>query len=230
MLFTVLIINSYNDVHFTNVGKEQELQPLGEEFGTTVYGYYPKCDIKFIAKSWIEGAKFKSPIPKDIDPDSLRFESRFESGNLMKAVRVTEKYYELYLRPDLYTTRHCQWFYFRVENMRNDVEYTFSIVNFTKPDSQYSVGMKPVLYSVKETERSGVGWTRAGDQVRYYRDHSTPRDAPRRFIMSFSVRFPHSKDTVYLAHCYPYRSAREVINYTGCGVKREVSCKIKYLK
>ena len=42
------------------------------------------------------------------------FESRFESGNLGKAIRISESYYELYLRPDLYTNRHCQWFYFQV--------------------------------------------------------------------------------------------------------------------
>ena len=40
---------------------------------------------------------------------------RFESGNLAKAVRITDTYYELQLRPDLYTDRHCQWFYFRVQ-------------------------------------------------------------------------------------------------------------------
>ena len=37
--------------------------------------------------------------PRDGSPENLIFESRFESGNLMKAVRVTEKYYELHLRP-----------------------------------------------------------------------------------------------------------------------------------
>ena len=47
-------------------------------------------------------------------PDCLKFESRFESGNLAKVIRITEAYYELYLRPDYYTSRHCQWFYFQV--------------------------------------------------------------------------------------------------------------------
>ena len=47
-------------------------------------------------------------------PDCLRFESRFESGNLAKVIRITEAYYEIYLRPDYYTSRHCQWFYFQV--------------------------------------------------------------------------------------------------------------------
>jgi len=59
-----------------------------------------------------------APIDPKVDftplPDSLKFESRFESGNLAKVIRITEAYYELYLRPDFYTSKHCQWFYFRV--------------------------------------------------------------------------------------------------------------------
>ena len=51
--------------------------------------------------------------------DTLRFESRFESGNLGKVVRITETYYELHLRPDFYTSKHCQWFYFQVGTQRS---------------------------------------------------------------------------------------------------------------
>ena len=52
----------------------------------------------------------------------------------------------------------------------NLLEYfRFSIVNFSKPDSQYNVGMKPVMYSIKEAEKNGVGWQRTGDQIRYFR-------------------------------------------------------------
>ena len=115
------------------------------------------------------------------------FESRFESGNLARAIRVTDTYYELRLRPDLYTSRHCQWFYFRVQNMKAEVtncsincsalprlfrvqvEYRFSFVNFGKPDSQYSVGMKPVLYSELEASKSGTGWMRAGTDMTYFK-------------------------------------------------------------
>jgi hypothetical protein len=53
--------------------------------------------------------------------------------------------------------------------MRADVKYRFSIVNFTKPDSLYNCGMKPVLYSKAEADRHFVGWTRVGDNIRYYR-------------------------------------------------------------
>ena len=32
-----------------------------------------------------------------------------------------------------------------------------------------------------------------------------------RFVMSFLMRFPHENDTVYLAHCYPYRYSGSTI-------------------
>ncbi len=54
-------------------------------------------------------------MPEPPLPDCLRFESRFESGNLAKVIRITEAYYEIYLRPDYYTSKHCQWFYFQVK-------------------------------------------------------------------------------------------------------------------
>ena len=40
--------------------------------------------------------------------------------------------YELYLRFDLYTNKHTQWFYFYVENMRAGQTYRFTIVNLYK--------------------------------------------------------------------------------------------------
>lgn len=55
--------------------------------------------------------------------DGLEFESRFESGNLAKAVMITQTYYELHLRSDLYTSRSKQWFYFRVRRTRKNVIY-----------------------------------------------------------------------------------------------------------
>ena len=116
------------------------MQPLGEDFGNVVYNYNPRCDLKFVTKTLLGESKlknrFKEPLPKDIAEDSLVFESRFESGNLMKAVRITESYYELHLRPDLYTAKHCQWFYFRVKivflNEKNIFRRTSLMVSFRK--------------------------------------------------------------------------------------------------
>lgn len=40
--------------------------------------------------------------------------------------------YELYLRYDLYTNKHTQWFYFSVANVRQEQTYRFTIVNLYK--------------------------------------------------------------------------------------------------
>ena len=40
--------------------------------------------------------------------------------------------YELWLRNDLYTNKHTQWYYFRIENTRPNVKYRFTIVNLMK--------------------------------------------------------------------------------------------------
>ena len=50
--------------------------------------------------------------------------------------------------------------------MRSDLTYRFSIVNLSKPDSLYTCGMKPVLYSQLEAERHYVGWSRVGSNIR----------------------------------------------------------------
>lgn len=47
-----------------------------------------------------------------------------------------------------------QWFYFSVENMIVDKEYTFNIVNFTKSDSLFNYGMAPAVYSMAENKNS----------------------------------------------------------------------------
>jgi hypothetical protein len=48
--------------------------------------------------------------------------------------------YELVLRPDLYTRRHTQWYYFRVQNMIANITYRFRIVNLMKKNSLYNEG------------------------------------------------------------------------------------------
>lgn len=48
--------------------------------------------------------------------------------------------YELILRPDLYTRRHTQWYYFRVQNMIANTTYRFRIINLVKKSSLYKEG------------------------------------------------------------------------------------------
>lgn len=77
------------------------------------------------SRSAVGGSKFLSNChPYNADEyDGLEFESRFESGNLAKAIQITPTYYELYLRPDLYTSRSKQWFYFRVKGTKKNMIY-----------------------------------------------------------------------------------------------------------
>lgn len=71
-----------------------------------------------------DGFKFlQSTGSEEIAGGDLIFESRFESGNLAKAMKISNDHYELYLRPDMYTNRNTQWFYFQVKNMRTKMPY-----------------------------------------------------------------------------------------------------------
>lgn len=72
----------------------------------------------------------------------------------------------------MYTTKHTQWFYFRVRNTKAGVTYGFTIVNLMKRSSLYSQGMKPLLYSERDAEENGVGWKRAGSNIKYYQNCS----------------------------------------------------------
>lgn len=99
------------------------------------------------------------PYYKLKEPDTtLIFESRFESANLRKAVKISDSEYDLYLKNDYGTNGYTQWYYFRVENTRKDRVYRFNIVNLMKPDSNYNQGMKPLIYSVKDAEENKIGW------------------------------------------------------------------------
>jgi hypothetical protein len=68
-------------------------------------------------------------IPKSIDDDTLIFESRFETGNLRRAIHIHEYEYDLILRPDESPKGHTQWYYFSVANTRKNKQYTFNILN-----------------------------------------------------------------------------------------------------
>lgn len=107
-------------------------------------------------------------VTEDGNDTTLVFESRFESGNLKKAILITDNEYDLYLRSDYSSQGYGQWFYFKVTNMRVNSTYTFNIVNHFKPDSLHNQGMKPLMYSAKKAKLEGCGWHRAGKNICYY--------------------------------------------------------------
>uniref|UniRef100_A0A4W3GLS8 Peptidase M14 domain-containing protein n=1 Tax=Callorhinchus milii TaxID=7868 RepID=A0A4W3GLS8_CALMI len=67
-----------------------------------------------------------------------------------------------------------------------------------KPSSLYSVGLRPLLYSETWARQRGVGWHRAGSDIRYY---SNSRGL---YSLTWTCCFPSRGDTCYLAHSYPY--------------------------
>ena len=60
---------------------------------------------------------------------SLKFDSRFESGNLRRVIQVGERDYNLILRNDINTNSHHQWFYFEVSNIADLASYRLVDIN-----------------------------------------------------------------------------------------------------
>ncbi|XP_058382923.1 cytosolic carboxypeptidase 2 isoform X2 [Diceros bicornis minor] len=189
-------------------GNEKLPEIVGEEKGTVVYQLDSvPAEGSYFTSSRVGG---KRGIIKELavmlqgpEDNTLLFESRFESGNLQKAVRVDTYEYELTLRTDLYTNKHTQWFYFRVQNTRKDATYRFTIVNLLKPKSLYTLGMKPLMYSQLDANTRNVGWRREGNEIKYYRNNTD--DGQQAFYcLTWTTRFPYDQDTCFFAHFYPY--------------------------
>ncbi|KAF7469368.1 Hypothetical predicted protein [Marmota monax] len=189
-------------------GNEKVPEIVGEEKGTVVYHLNPvPTEGSYFTSSRVGG---KRGVIKELavtlegpEDDTLLFESRFESGNLQKAVQVDTYEYELTLRTDLYTNKHTQWFYFRVQNTRKDVTYRFTIVNLLKPKSLYTVGMKPLMYSQLDANIYNIGWRREGNEIKYYKNN-TDNGQQSFYCLTWTIQFPHDQDTCFFAHFYPY--------------------------
>lgn len=141
----------------------------------------------------------------------LSFESKFECGNLRKAIQVCEREYDLILNSDVNCSSHHQWFYFEVSNMEENVPYKFNIINSEKINSQFNFGMQPLLYSCKDAEDGDPGWIRTGSDICYYKNHykrpcSNPKTEREKYYytLTFTIEFPYSNDCCYLAYHYPY--------------------------
>uniref|UniRef100_A0A663N5J2 tubulin-glutamate carboxypeptidase n=1 Tax=Athene cunicularia TaxID=194338 RepID=A0A663N5J2_ATHCN len=144
-------------------------------------------------------------------PGCLTFFSKFESGNLRKAIQVREFEYDLIMNADVNSNQHHQWFYFEVRDMKLAVPYRFNIINCEKFNSQFNYGMQLVMYSVKEALQGRPRWLRAGHDICYYKNHyrcSAAAGGGMRgkfyYTLTFSIKFPHKDDVCYLAYHYPY--------------------------
>nr|XP_020145304.1 cytosolic carboxypeptidase 3 isoform X3 [Microcebus murinus] len=162
----------------------------------------------------------RTPLKQPVDScdNTLMFEAREEHE------------YQLTLRPDLFTHKHTQWYYFQVTNTQAGIVYRFTIVNFTKPASLYNRGMRPLFYSEKEAKAHRIGWQRIGEQIKYYRNNPG-QDGRHYFSLTWTFKFPHSKDTCYFAHCYPYTytNLQEYLSGINNDPVRSKFCKIRVL-
>ncbi|XP_034736100.1 cytosolic carboxypeptidase 4 isoform X2 [Etheostoma cragini] len=139
--------------------------------------------------------------------DSLRFFSKFECGNLRKAIQVRRYEYDLILNADANCNQHAQWFYFEVSNMVADVPYRFNVINCEKSNSQFNYGMQPVLYSVREALEGRPHWLRTGTEICYFRNHFCPARGRKRttfYTLTFTITFKHNEDVCYMAYHYPH--------------------------
>lgn len=164
-----------------------------------------------------------SPDPQ---PDDLEFDAFFEGGNLDMAVRAENDDYDLYMRPDANTRGHNQWFYFSVRAPK-PCEVRFNILNFTKPTSLYSQGMRPL---VLDTEHEAQGWQPAGFLLRYRTSKLNPYADRCYYSLSFTYHFKHTRK-VYFAYAIPYTYTRlrhlvaELSIGTDLRYKRDTLCR-----
>ena len=142
--------------------------------------------------------------PKNDNDSTLVFESRFESANLKRAIQIFDFEYDLVLRWDYNTKGNTQWYYFSISNTRQGQRYIFNITNMVKPNSLYNFGMKPCVYSEKSARNKHVGWIRDGFDICYYQNTIKKSAGACYFTLTFSITAEHERDTIYLAHCYPY--------------------------
>ena len=166
------------------------------------------------------GNKLKSFYSlKNKNDNTLIFESRFESGNLLCAFRTEdENSYQLYLQNDTNTTGYIQWFFFRVANTKKGRKVNFNIINMLRKKCIYSHGLKIMTYSTVAAMKENLGWHRAGTNIMYYPNNlyyyssnnnsnsGNNNTGPRRNLhsLSFDYEFKYDNDIVYFANCLPY--------------------------
>uniref|UniRef100_A0A8B9EPV5 Cytosolic carboxypeptidase 1 n=1 Tax=Anser cygnoides TaxID=8845 RepID=A0A8B9EPV5_ANSCY len=145
------------------------------------------------------------------EADVLKFNSKFESGNLRKVIQIRKNEYDLILNSDINSNHYHQWFYFEVSGMKTGIGYRFNIINCEKSNSQFNYGMQPLMYSVQEALNSRPSWTRVGTDICYYKNHFSRssiaaggQKGKSYYTITFTVTFQHKDDVCYFAYHYPY--------------------------
>ncbi|KAL8429379.1 hypothetical protein Efla_001217 [Eimeria flavescens] len=136
----------------------------------------PPSAAQMLQTAW-RVADTKLVVPKD----SLLFDSRFESGNLLAAVKgiYEPNVYLLVLRPDAKRNNKTCWFFFCVQTPQRaggsqrdpPLTVTFKVLNLVKSNNFYSRGLgAPFVFSSEAFRERGEGWRRSEGPVRFFRN------------------------------------------------------------
>jgi hypothetical protein len=130
----------------------------------------------------------------------LRFNSHFESGNLDSVYEIGLHIYHLILESDHNSKCNCQWFYFEVSNVHQKIVYTLILSGFHKSQKVYSNGSKVFWYSVKQSEETGISWSRGGRNYSF----GMNSESIKGYSLQFQIEFPYDNDIIYISYGLPY--------------------------
>ena len=144
----------------------------------------------------------------------LKFESRFESGNLQLAYFTPNidsnddiDKYEIFLQNDTNTIGYTQWFFFRISNTKKNKTVNLSIMNMLRKKTKYSNGIKIWCYSKKNCQNNKIGWYHTKESVQYYKNFLYKLNKGKRnyyYTLSFNYTFEYDDDEVFFANCIPF--------------------------
>ena len=101
--------------------------------------------------------------------NELLFSSKFESGNLRYAIKLSNNEYDLILRPETNSMRTYHWFFFRVkinnftssDKLNKNKIVKFNIINLYKKTSLFNENVKILSYY-------NNGWSRDTFDIHYF--------------------------------------------------------------
>ena len=162
--------------------------------------------------------------PKPPGDRSLVFDSHFESGNLALVYQISTDSYHCILEYDKNKSESCQWFYFKMSNIRANVKYTFYISGFHKSSGLFTSGSKVFWYSEKRFQKEGYSWSRGGTNYAY--ETTKGKKKGKKSTLQFQIKFPYDNDVVYLCYALPYTYS-DLLTYIN---KWEAALPIGYFK
>ena len=231
-----------------NDGHDKMFEGGGEEFGSINEEYYCQEEEERGPSSshrTVYNFSDRYRFSRIVIDDCLIFDANFESGNLMSAKRIyfgdyrddnpAFQEYDLEMNYDAQSKvgTSTQWFFFSIASScsfpSKPVTVKFNIINFTKSDSLYNYGMKPLCYNKKE------GWKRVGKDVRYYGNQfklSKEKKNKQFYTLTFSFELSRSSTVHYFAACFPYTYFDlqkflynlQIDPQRQCFVKRDLLC------